>query len=477
MQQVRRIEYNDERIGMGFNSESGLAIGTALEGFTVTEDPVAPGQQVSSTVTIINSHDQLMEHLGMSFEAQGRYGFFSASAKATFSSTTNYNSTSTFVVAKCVVKNPFRRGENFSVKQPAKNLLDSLRFDEFKTAFGDCFVRGIQTGGEYYAVIRITSISTSKQTDLGVTLQGEMNGVVASGEFEAKYRKANESESTRSEYSATMFQRAGRGPETFPIVEISELIKRYKEFPQIALDSAYAYETEVATYDTLPLPVPTNEEQENFVFALRDAQDKKLYYIQKRNDLEFARKNPVFFENLPSEDVLLKAISDYTKLINAVIVHGTKLSRGEMKPPSYFDPSTLSPSLNEPSQIPLKRATPPALPTIRVPNMVGYTACDFEWALRCLSEGTIDECFAGTVWPDEGGNPTPIQVSREVAEFLILPSGQVKLTFEPEDPYSLCVSGPFESYAQFPSAGTLVPIGSEVNLQFICNDPTSPNCQ
>ncbi|MBJ8056101.1 peptidoglycan-binding protein [Bacillus cereus] len=362
MDQVRRIDFNDERVGMGFNSESGLAIGTALEGFTVTADPIAPGQQVSASVSIINSHDELMERLGMSFEAKGRYGFFSASAKAEFSSSTSYNSTSTFVVARCVVKNPFMRGDNFRVKQPAQDLLNSLRFDEFRTAYGDSFVRGLQTGGEFYAVIRITSFSTSKQKELGVTLQGEMNGVVTNGEFKTQYTQANASTHTRSEYSATMFQRAGSGSQISPVVEITELINRYKSFPQIALNSAFAYEAEVATYNTLPLPVPTPVEQENFLLSLRDAQDKKLYYIQKKNDLEFARKNPMFFENLPPDDVLSDAISVYTKLINAVMDHGNKLSRGEMRPPRIFDPSVLSPPINEPASIQLKRATP-SVPT------------------------------------------------------------------------------------------------------------------
>jgi hypothetical protein len=31
--QIRRIMFDDEQVGMGFNSESGLAVGTALEGF------------------------------------------------------------------------------------------------------------------------------------------------------------------------------------------------------------------------------------------------------------------------------------------------------------------------------------------------------------------------------------------------------------------------------------------------------------
>ncbi|WP_214324795.1 hypothetical protein [Nonomuraea sediminis] len=78
-------------------------------------------------------------------------------------------------------------------------------------AFGDSFVRGLQTGGEFYAVIRITSVSVSHQTSLAATLQAEANGLVASGSFKAAFEEANKSASTRSVYTATMFQKAGSG--------------------------------------------------------------------------------------------------------------------------------------------------------------------------------------------------------------------------------------------------------------------------
>lgn len=462
--QVRRVEYRDESIGMGFNIDTGLAVGTALENFSVKSDPIAPGQQVSASITIVNTHDQLMEQLGMSFEAQGRYGFFSASAKASFSSSTNFNSSSTFVVAKCIVKNPFQRGDNFHVKQEAQDLLNSHNVEGFKKAYGDSFVRGLQTGGEFYAVIRITSISQSMQTKLGVTLQAEMNGLVASGGFQAEYNKSMESESTRSEYSATMFQRAGTGADISPVVEISDLIERYKNFPGIALKSAFPYETEIATYDTLPLPIPTPEEQADFLLALHDAQDKKLNYIQKKNDLEFARKNPVFFEGLPTDEVLLKDINDYTKLINAVMEHGIKLSRGEMNPPRYFDPSTLSPPINEPVPIQLKRVKPGIL----VPDLVKYSGIDLAGAMECIRKGTVDDCLAGRVESEpEEGMPN-INVSREVADFLnLVELGELKLTLVPSDVFdSWSTADDHCPTEQHPSAGTLVTSGSEIILTF-----------
>jgi hypothetical protein len=223
----------------------------------------------------------------------------------------------------------------------AQALLDALRFDEFKQAFGDSFVRGLQTGGEFYSVIRITSVSSAKQVELSASLQAEANGLIAGGSFEGQFAQANASASTRSEFTATMYQKAGTGAQISPTVEIGEVITRFKNFPAIASASAVAYETEVATYDTLPLPVPTPEEQEAFMFALLDAREKKMRYIQTRNDLEFALRNPVFFADLPSNEVLSSASIVYTKLINAVMEHAIRLSRGQITPPRVFDPSAL----------------------------------------------------------------------------------------------------------------------------------------
>lgn len=477
--QIRKIPFKDEEIGMGFNSESGLAIGTALKDFSIQENPAASGQEVTASIAIVNTHDELMENLGMSFEAHGRYGFISGSAKARFSETSNFNSTSTFVVARCIVENPLRRGKNFHVTEAAQDLLDSLRFDEFRRAFGDSFIRGLQTGGEFYAVIRITSVSSSMQADLAASLHAEANGLIASGGFSLAFNKANSSANTRSEFTATMYQNAGSGAQISPTIGIGEVINRYQKFPEIASSSAAAYETEVATYDTLPLPVPTPEEQEAFLFALADAREKKLRYIQTRNDLEFALRNPIFFESLPASDVLLSVSSVYTKLINAVLDHAVKLSRGQITPPRIFDPAALSPPIAEPQPIPLRRVTPPAIPTIRVASLIGMNQYDYNEAAQCLSAGaTIDETIAGTFFMAEDGQgfaPVP-SISREGLEFLSLAittwgnsghSPQFQLKNDGEDPDLFEERGQKVVGSQFPSAGTLIAPGTEVILQWV----------
>jgi hypothetical protein len=460
--QVRRLMFNDERIGMGFNSDTGLAVGSALEGFTEGPDPTAPGQEVFSTISEVTSHDELMETIGMSVELQGRYGFFSGSVKAEFSESTKYNSTSTFLVARCIVKNAFRRGTGFRLTQAAHDVLNvpGSGPDQFKHAFGDSFVRGLETGGEFYAVLRVTSISTVKEKELAASLQAEYNGLVTEVGFEAKFREANQEARTRSEFQAIMYQKAGTSAEISPTTKISEILDRVKRFPAIVEAHPVAYETEVASYDTLPLPLDTPVEQEDFRIALDDAKDRKLRYVQTRNDLQFAREHSEFFEDLPPDAELAGAIAVYTRLLNAVIRHGEELAGGRMRPPQVFDPGALQPPIVEPAPIPLKRTTVP-VEQVRIPDMLDFINTDIAAALSCLSVGTVEECLNGVP-----GVLLPVHISDLAMNFLAaVRKPPFTLTINP--PGVLADPSPFVLSEQSPQAGTVLAPGSEVILTFV----------
>lgn len=71
-------------------------------------------------VRSILANNEEIDHLNMSFDAEGRYGFFKASVKGEFADTTGYNSTSTFLVAKVIVSNPFLRGHDFTLTTAAR---------------------------------------------------------------------------------------------------------------------------------------------------------------------------------------------------------------------------------------------------------------------------------------------------------------------------------------------------------------------
>lgn len=349
--QVRKLNYNGEDIGMGFNSDTGLAIGTCLE-FTPPTGTLS--QEAESEVTIITSHEDLMSKLHMAAELEGHYAFSSAGGKVDFSTSTQYNSSSTFVVAKMVLANTVNRGKDFKLKPEFQHLLDTDQA-AFSRAFGDSFVRAHFTGGEFYAVMRVTSVDSKTQSNLAVSLQTDVQTGAAGGSFKGDLEKANQSENTRSEFTAKFYQKGGAGEnEIGSTLDVDEIKQRLHHFPNAIVSHPFPYFIEVATYDTVPLPTPRKEQQDDFLLALSDADAKKLRYLQARNDCDFAAQSPEFFFEPPAPAVLHGISAVYTALINAVILHAIGVSKGDI-PPILFDPSKLTPPLTEPTLVLRKR--------------------------------------------------------------------------------------------------------------------------
>ena len=195
-------------------------------------------------------------------------------------------------------------------------------------------------------------------------------------------------------------------------------------------------------------------------------EDRKLYYVQSKNDLEFARRNPVFFEELPADDILVTAITVYAKLINAVMDHGISTLEGQMNSPlPVFDLSLLQPPLAEPAPILLRRVALPVLPTIRVPNFIGVDEFEWEAAGKCLSAASIDDRLAGTVFTDQDDHPVPMGINREIAEFYVLCMRGGPRIVDDFGP-SLPGASYYVVKAQFPAAGGLVSRADQITLQW-----------
>ncbi len=452
--QVRVLVFNGEDIGMGFNSDSGLAVGTALA-FDPSAEAVT--QEANSTAEIVTTHDAMMESLGVSADLKGRYGFASGSLKVDFSKKTTFNSVSSFVVAKMVINNRVDRGRNFRIKDDStKRLLETDR-PTFDRAFGDCFVRAQFKGGEFYCVMRITSLDTSVQTDLAISLQAEINGIAAGVSFKGKLDKANQNSQSRSEFFVSFYQKGGSGADEIgTTLSIDEVKARLHNFPTAVANHPFPYEIEVATYDTVPIPLPTKEQEESLLLALADAEQQKLKFLQIRNDLEFAAEHPEFFENPPAPQDLRAASQAYLRATNAAIQHSVRLSRGEIDPPQLFDLSTVVPPLVLPI-VTLKKK----IRQIRVPDLLDTENAFLREALHCLSLAGIEECIAGVP-----GAIRPVRASREMLEFLdVVRKPPFALTLNPAS--ALNASGVFIVGEQSPEAGTLLDSVSEVTLQFI----------
>src|SRR6266446_5593734 len=185
-QQVIIIPFNGQEIGQGFNSETGESIGTGLSVANIGEDKVADGQEASTFFQIITDQDSLKEALGISAQVDARYMLFSVDAKVSFMESHAVNSYSSFVAGRCLVKNAQRHGHSFQLTPDADAVLKqdtASGSNRFKTAFGDMFVRALNTGGEFLVIARVTSINEEHQQKLAMSMNGAYNGLITDVEF------------------------------------------------------------------------------------------------------------------------------------------------------------------------------------------------------------------------------------------------------------------------------------------------------
>lgn len=350
-------EYDGERLGIGYSSAEKIKLtNTALEVTSPGPDPLASGQAVLSRVEMISEFKQIQERLGISVEADGRYAFVKASAKAQFLETSKFDSSSTFIFARCIVQNPVISAARFDLTQEVKELLETQnRLDAFKEAYGDYFARSLYTGGEFFCVIRIHSVSSEVQKEISANVQASLSGLIASASVKTSIESMNKSSSTRVSFVATMYQTGGSGAEIKSTLDFAEVKQRIDEFPGMVKANPFPFKVELAAYSTIYIALPTPEELASLDFAYRDANDRKLYYIERRNDLLLALENIELYENLPSFQVLQEEISTYAALINAVVDHVNALSRGRRKTSLVFDPMKLEPPILVPNPIRLTR--------------------------------------------------------------------------------------------------------------------------
>jgi len=372
MSQVIVIPFAGQEIGQGFNSATRESIGTALAVQNISEDPNADGQQVTTSFQMVTDQESLLEALGVSASVDARIGLFSGGAKMDFAESHAVNSFSSFIAGRCLVSNAQRRGHGFALMPDAAALVTSQRMDEFKTAFGDMFVRSLNTGGEFLVVARITSVSEDHQRKLTASLHGAYTGIINNVDFSASLSSAMQETSNRTEVTVWMQQSGGIGAQaSFTGPDATKILQRLSEFPGFVHQHPVGYEAELANYNTIPIPVPTPEEREDRELVLADCAAQKIGFLRALSDIDFAisDEGAPLFDNLPSRDDLTRMKGQYRTALNGLIVHAIRVSTGRMDPPQLFVASPPPPAIS----FKKKPFAPPPQGPVKVPDFRGLT--------------------------------------------------------------------------------------------------------
>jgi hypothetical protein len=151
-------------------------------------------------------------------------------------------------------------------------------------------------------------------------------------------------------------------------------------------------------------------------------------------------RNPVYFADPPSHAELKLVADAYTTALNAVMAHMTKLARGEIRPATLFDTSTVTlPAVPELRRAELTEAPPES---VRLPD---FAAVPFA--------------------PSSVGGIDPFLSQLAAAEAVIEQLGLRYTLTNVSGIDSLALSSIGHVRAQYPLPGSVVPLGSTVTLE------------
>ena len=211
----------------------------------------AAGATTSSEFNKVESYEQLSTALSVDARAEARFGLFGADASLSLDKSMQLNSYSIFLYALAKVELAFQQVTSLTYKPDVLELLKQPGGTAaFRQAYGDWFIRGIATGGQFLSIIEIHTKNQDEKEQLDTELSGSY-GYAVSGDLDLE--KKFES-STGSTFSRVVRRQVGGTPVTInapddvvPAVTswVSELTSGTKAVP---------YQVGWVSYDTVPVP-------------------------------------------------------------------------------------------------------------------------------------------------------------------------------------------------------------------------------
>ena len=415
----RTIPYFDGLdYGIGIDSPSGTAMNVAVTG-EPSQIPNAGGGAVAYMMNELTSEEDLQTALGISVEANGGIGLFSASAAMNFSQSCQMNSSSVFLLVSVKVMNAFTMIEAPGITPAAAALLANGNVTAFQQQYGDMFVRGLQTGGSFFGVIEIEASSETDQQSVSASVSAAYGAFGGSGSFSSSFTQAVSNRSVK----VTCYIEGGTIPDPLPST-VTMLMDAVSTWPQTVANNAVPYTALLDGYGVLPLPNPPNyidlQQQQT---VLSQCSLWRNADLQALNDIAYIKTYPSQFVN-PNATQLDQWQNEISQDLNLI---AAAASNALNNPASLSNPGQGLPTLQLPPPLQLPPRVAGALPPVTVPNIVGMYIEDVGNLLNSLG---LAQAAAEVADPssnqDEGGNVV----------------------------------------SQSPPAGTLVPAGSTVSFSY-----------
>lgn len=286
---------NGMNIGLGFNTATNdLHPTPAFESVDNYRDiPGAGGQEVLFRVEVASSTESITEKLNVSARASLKYGMTgSGSIRTSFSSLFEQNSYTIYVIVNVTVTNKQTLLDlsKVNLKQDAARLYKNEP-DAFIRQFGDSFIYGLITGGEFIGVLEISSTTSTELREIRAALSGKASYGMWSGNASASFEEAMKNITSSYQMKATVYRQGDIG--TLNQITPDQLIKDALEFPgKVNGNNGFPRSVLVIPYNHIRIP-DVAEDKIPSIVSLQTARLEQLGSLHRRfvmyqNDLTHA---------------------------------------------------------------------------------------------------------------------------------------------------------------------------------------------
>ena len=281
----------------------------------------------SSTFSQVDRLEDVFSALGIDVGVSGYYGFFSGDAKFDYTKQMKMSQQSSHILAQVTVENSPARCTNPTFTKDAQALLNTGDMVGFRNRFGDGYVRGMQTGGEYFALYSIFNEQLEDQESARASLHARFDAISWGVGGDVSLDMETRNLLNVCEVSILTLQRGGNADGVTPATNPEAIMSRIDAFPKLAQSAPFINTVTVAGYVTLggiPNPVSVLVRQD----TLKHLMSVRLLLQQTRDDVEEELAHPTAFVMVPAVTVLNQWDSDLNDQLNLVNTAAVECAQG-----------------------------------------------------------------------------------------------------------------------------------------------------
>jgi hypothetical protein len=397
-------------LGVGFNTATyDIHPAPALDNVLATRPVVnAGGQEVYFRVELASSTLSLTEQLSVTARASLKYGVTaSGSAKTSFLSSFKQNSFTIYVFVQVIVINEQTLLDLSKIElKPQAARLFASNPQAFTQQYGDSFIYGLITGGEFLGVLEIESASASEFRDIKASLSGKASYGLFSGNAKATFEQSLQKITSSYQMKATILRQGHSGG--LPQITPDNLVKEALEFPsKVTGGSGFPYEALVIPYNHIPHPIASPLDVSNQMTVLEQLGAWRQRLLKYQNDLAFALNHEDQFPGINISQVNDRYNQISSEIANIVI--------------------SASSCFTDQTKCALPQINLPLLENVLPPQIEGVSG-------EVMISGTVSKAYWKTNHPLELGTPSggrsdTIHIDFPAGKFKAPPKVQVALNW------------------------------------------------